>query len=299
MLTVAVLQHACDPDRGTNLATFERLVREAAGQGARLICPIELFETPYFCIDQSSQHFELATPLAENPAVRLGSQLAAELGVAMPISFFERANNAYFNSIAMLDADGSILGCYRKTHIPNGPGYQEKQFFNPGDTGFKVWDTRYGRVGVGICWDQWFPETARSMALMGAEILLYPTAIGSEPQDAGLDSRGHWRRTMQGHAAANLMPVLAANRIGREHSRHIDGLHLDFYGNSFICDETGALLATADVPEESILTATFDLAAIARRRAAWGLFRDRRPACYRILATTDGGCLDERSRIPG
>lgn len=288
MLTVAVLQHACSRQREDNIATFERLVREAAGRGAQLICPQELFETPYFCIDQAADHFRLATSLADNPAVRRACELAAELAVAMPVSFFERANNAFFNSIAMVDADGAVLGVYRKTHIPNGPGYQEKQFFNPGDTGFKVWQTRFGRVGVGICWDQWFPETARAMALMGAEILLYPTAIGSEPQDASLDSRGHWRRTMQGHAAANVMPLLAANRIGREYSEHVDDLYLDFYGNSFITDETGALLGSADEPEEAVLTARFDLAAIAERRSAWGVFRDRRPECYQPLLSLDG-----------
>jgi len=211
------------------------------------------------------------------------------LQVVLPISFFERANNAYFNTTAMIDADGSVLGIYRKTHIPSGPGYQEKQFFNPGDTGFKVWNTRYGCIGVGICWDQWFPETARSMALMGAELLLYPTAIGSEPHDASIDSRDHWQRAMQGHAAANLVPVIASNRIGTETSVTDDKLQITFYGSSFICDETGAMLEVADRDSEAVLVQRFDLDALRKRRSSWGIFRDRRPERYRHLLTTDGG----------
>ena len=210
----------------------------------------------------------------------------------LPISFFERANNAYYNTTAVIDADGSVLGIYRKTHIPNGPGYQEKQFFNPGDTGFKVWRTRYGCIGVGICWDQWFPESARCMALLGAELIFYPTAIGSEPQDAGLDSKDHWQRAMQGHAAANLVPVIASNRIGSEASITDENLKITFYGSSFICDETGALLQVADRCSEQILLQSFDLAALQKRRVSWGVFRDRRPSQYAILSTSDGGSAE-------
>jgi N-carbamoylputrescine amidase len=203
--------------------------------------------------------------------------VAAELGVVLPLSIFERAQNAYFNTLAMVDADGSLLGIYRKSHIPESPGYHEKFYFSPGDTGFRVWKTRFGRLGVGICWDQWFPECARAMAVMGAEILLYPTAIGSEPQDATLDSRWHWQRCMQGHAAANLMPVVASNRIGTEQG---EKCAITFYGHSFMADHTGAVVAQADDHTEQVLTATFDLAAIQRYRHAWGVFRDRRPDLY-------------------
>jgi len=287
-VVVAATQMACTWDRAANIARAEQLVRDAAQKGAQIILLQELFETPYFCIDQSAQHFALATPVAENSAVLHFQKIARELQVALPISFFERANNAYYNTIAMIDADGKVLGCYRKTHIPNGPGYQEKQFFNPGDTGFKVWQTQFGRIGVGICWDQWFPETARAMALMGAELIFYPTAIGSEPQDATIDSKDHWQRVMQGHAAANLVPVIASNRIGTEHSVTDDALKITFYGSSFICDETGALLQVADRETEQILIHSFDLAALKKRRASWGLFRDRRPEEYAVLSTSDG-----------
>jgi N-carbamoylputrescine amidase len=211
--------------------------------------------------------------------------LAKELGVVLPVSFFERANNAYYNSVAIIDADGRQLGLYRKSHIPDGVGYQEKFYFNPGDTGFQAWSTAHGRIGVGICWDQWFPECARSMALQGAEVLLYPTAIGSEPLDATLDSRAHWRRVMQGHAGANLMPVVASNRIGREQG---ETFAMTFYGNSFIAGAAGELIETADDPEEAVLVASFDLDELRARRAAWGLFRDRRPELYRDLLTADG-----------
>ncbi|HET8712044.1 MAG TPA: nitrilase-related carbon-nitrogen hydrolase, partial [Spongiibacteraceae bacterium] len=204
-VTVAAIQMTCNWHRESNIARAEKLVRAAANQGAQIILLQELFETPYFCIDQSPQHFALATPLEENAAVNHFRPIARELGVVLPISFFERANNAYYNTVAVIDANGGLLGTYRKTHIPNGPGYQEKQFFRPGDTGFKVWDTRYARIGVGICWDQWFPETARAMVLQGAELLFYPTAIGSEPHDASIDSKDHWQRAQQGHAAANLV----------------------------------------------------------------------------------------------
>jgi len=287
-VTVAATQMGCDWDREGNIARAEKLVRAAASQGAQIILLQELFETPYFCIDQSPQHFLLATMLADNPAIKHFRAVARELQVVLPISFFERANNAYYNSVAVIDADGELLGCYRKTHIPNGPGYQEKQFFRPGDTGFKVWDTRYARIGVGICWDQWFPETARAMALQGAELLFYPTAIGSEPQDALIDSKDHWQRAQQGHAAANLVPLVASNRVGTECSRNDANWRITFYGSSFICDETGAMLQVADRAGEAVLVQRFDLAAVRARRDAWGVFRDRRPDCYGVLLGADG-----------
>jgi len=287
-VTVAATQMACDWNREGNIARAEKLVRSAARQGAQIILLPELFETPYFCIDQSPQHFALATPVAENPAINHFKKIARELAVVLPISFFERANNAYYNTTAVIDADGEVLGTYRKTHIPNGPGYQEKQFFHPGDTGFKVWDTRYARIGVGICWDQWFPETARAMALLGAELLFYPTAIGSEPHDAGIDSKDHWQRAQQGHAAANLVPLIASNRFGSEHSKDDADWRITFYGSSFICDETGAMLHVADRAGDAVLVHSFDLDAIRTRRAAWGIFRDRRPERYGVLLSADG-----------
>src|ERR1700704_6008426 len=272
-VTVAAIQMACDWDIEGNIARAEQLVRQAAARGAQVILLPELFETPYFCIEQDARHLGLARAAAENRAVAHFAPLARELGVVLPISFFERAGPAFFNSIAILDADGSNLGVYRKAHIPNGPGYQEKNYFSPGDTGFKVWDTKYARIGVGICWDQWFPECARSMALQGAEVLLYPTAIGSEPHDPGLDSRDHWRRVMQGHAGANLMPLLASNRIGKEQG---EAFAMTFYGYSFIAGAMGELVEAADDRSESVLVASFDLDELQARRAAWGLFRDRR-----------------------
>lgn len=284
-VTVAATQMACGTDRDANIANAERLVREAAGRGANVVLIQELFESPYFCKDHLAQHFELATPVAGNPAVRRLSQVARELGVVLPLSVFERAQNAYFNTLVMVDADGSTLGIYRKSHIPESPGYHEKFYFSPGDTGFRVWRTRFGTLGVAVCWDQWFPEAARAMALMGAEILFYPTAIGSEPQDPSLDSRGHWQRTMQGHAAANVMPLVASNRIGRERG---EKLEIAFYGHSFIADHTGEVVAQADDHTEQVLTATFDLEAIRRYRHAWGVFRDRRPDLYGPLLKLDG-----------
>ncbi|WP_193368136.1 N-carbamoylputrescine amidase [Pelagibius marinus] len=285
-VTVAASQMACSWDREANVAGAEALVREAAGQGAQVVLIQELFETPYFCQDQKREYFALAQPVEGNTVLARMSALAAELSVVLPVSFFERANNAHYNSLAMVDADGSVLGVYRKSHIPDGPGYQEKFYFNPGDTGFRVWKTRYGTLGSGICWDQWFPECARAMALMGAEILFYPTAIGSEPQDASLNSREHWQRTMQGHAAANMVPLVASNRIGREAG---DNASLTFYGSSFIADPTGAKLAEANETDRAVITASFDLDAIAEQRASWGLFRDRRPDLYGPLLTADGG----------
>ena len=287
---VAATQFACGWDVDANIATAERLVREAAGRGAQIILLQELFETPYFCIEQDSRHLRLATPVEGNRAVKHFARVARELGVVLPISFFERAGHAFFNSIAILDADGSNLGVYRKAHIPNGPGYQEKNYFSPGDTGFKVWQTRYARLGVGICWDQWFPETARSMALMGAELLLFPTAIGSEPPPAlPVNSRDHWQRTQQGHAASNLTPVIVSNRIGTERaSQDPDQLYIRFYGSSFIADATGAKVAEADEEHEAVILSKFDLAEIEELRNNWFVFRDRRPDLYGVLSGYDG-----------
>ena len=284
-VTVAATQMACTWDREANLRNAEDLVREAAGQGAQIVLLQELFETPYFCKDQKEEHFELAREAAGHPVLARMSALAAELSVVLPVSFFERANTAYYNALAMIDADGRNLGVYRKSHIPDGPGYQEKFYFNPGDSGFKVWRTRHGDLGAAVCWDQWFPEAARAMALQGAEVLFYPTAIGSEPQDPGLNSKDHWQRTMQGHAAANLVPLVAANRIGREDG---ESCTLTFHGHSFITDQTGAKVAEAGADERAILTASFDLDAIRAQRASWGLFRDRRPDLYGPLLTLDG-----------
>jgi N-carbamoylputrescine amidase len=285
-VTVAAMQMACGSDREANIANAEKLVRAAAKRGANVILIQELFETPYFCKDHLAKHFELALPIAENPAIRRLSKVAAELGVVLPLSVFERAQNAYFNTLVMVDADGAALGIYRKSHIPESPGYHEKFYFSPGDTGFKVWPTRFGTLGVAVCWDQWFPETARAMALMGAEILLYPTAIGSEPQDPALDSRWHWQRTMQGHAAANIMPLVASNRIGTERG---EKLSITFYGHSFIADHTGAVVAQADDASEQVITASFDLEEIRKYRHSWGVFRDRRPDLYGPLLKLDGG----------
>jgi N-carbamoylputrescine amidase len=289
-VTVAAVQMACGWDADANIAKAEQLVREAAARGAQIILLPELFETPYFCIEQDVRHLSLARSVAENRAVRHFSAIARELSVVLPISFFERAGPAFFNSIAILDADGTPLGIYRKSHIPNGPGYQEKNYFSPGDTGFKVWPTRFGRIGVGICWDQWFPETARSMALLGAELLFFPTAIGTEPPPAlAVNSREHWQRTQQGHAAANLMPLVAANRYGLERSlQDPQGLFIRFYGSSFIADATGAKLVEAPGEGDAVLTATFDLEEIGQLRNNWFVFRDRRPDLYGALTSLDG-----------
>lgn len=281
-IKIAATQMACDWDIAANIARAERLVRAAHAQGAQIILLQELFETPYFCQDQAPSHFALAKPSAANPLLHLMSDLAAELEVVLPISFFEVAGTAYFNSVAIIDADGKTLGIYRKSHIPQGPGYAEKYYFTPGDTGFQVWHTKVAPIGVGICWDQWFPEAARAMTLMGAEVLLYPTAIGSEPHDPALDSHDHWQRTMQGHAAANLIPLVAANRIGTERGAADS---LTFYGGSFIAGTTGEIVAEAGRTEETIITASFDLDAIREQRAAWGVFRDRRPELYQALVS--------------
>ncbi len=300
-VTLATIQMACGWDGAANIARGEELVREAAARGARVILLPELFETPYFCIEQDARHLKLARTVDENPAVKHFSAVARELGVVLPISFFERAGPAYFNSVAILDADGSRLGVYRKSHIPNGPGYQEKNYFSPGDTGFKVWRTRYARIGVGICWDQWFPEAARAMALAGAEVLLYPTAIGTEPPPAvPVNSRDHWQRTQQGHAAANLMPLAAANRYGLERSlQDPEGLYIRFYGSSFITDALGAKVAEAAEEGDAVLTATLDLEETAALRDNWFVFRDRRPDLYGALTSLDGSSMfvDPRDRI--
>ena len=284
-VTAAATQMACRWDREANVARAEKLIREAARRGANIVLIQELFETPYFCKDHSARYFDLAKPLEGHPAVEHFRGLARELDVVLPVSVFERANNAFYNSLVMVDAGGGVLGSYRKSHIPEGPGYHEKYYFSPGDTGFKVFDTKFAKLGVAICWDQWFPETARAMALMGAEILMFPTAIGSEPHDPGLDSAAHWQRTMQGHAAANIMPLVASNRIGVEEGTHNS---LTFYGSSFIASHTGEKIAEADRSSESVLTAEFDLDAVRRYRQAWGLFRDRPPDLYYPLLSLDG-----------
>ena len=285
-VTLAATQFASTPDPAANADTAERLVREAAARGAQVVLLQELFATPYFCITERAEHFALAAPAEGHPLVARFAALARELGVVLPVPFFERAGTVHFNTAAMVDADGRILGLYRKSHIPQGPGYQEKFYFSPGDTGFRVWDTAFGRIGVGICWDQWFPEAARAMALNAAEVLLYPTAIGSEPQSPGYDSQPHWETVMRGHAAANILPVVGANRIGTETAS--DGTAVTFYGSSFIADETGALMARAGRDGEEVLTATVDLDAIAALRAGWGLFRDRRVDLYGALRSLDG-----------
>lgn len=270
---LGVLQSAFSEDMHANIETVKELVREAAGKGAQVILPPELFQGPYFCTSQEERWFATAYPALEHPCVTALQPLAAELGVVIPVSIFERDGPRYYNSLVMLDADGKALGTYRKSHIPDGPGYQEKYYFRPGDTGFKVWNTRFGRVGAGICWDQWFPESARAMALMGAEVLLYPTAIGSEPHDDSLDTAARWRRAMQGHAVSNVIPVAAANRVGDENGQL-------FYGTSFICDHTGEVVSELDRREQGVAVARFDRSFLDRHRAAWGFFRDRRTDLY-------------------
>jgi N-carbamoylputrescine amidase len=282
---VAATQMSCELTREKNIDKAELFIRSAAQEGAQIILIQELFETYYFCQKEKPEYYNFATIVEENPAIIRMKQLAAELNVVLPVSFYEKKNNARYNAIAIIDADGSLLGVYRKSHIPDGPGYEEKYYFNPGDTGFKVWKTKFATIGVGICWDQWFPEAARCMALMGAELLFYPTAIGSEPQNSDVDSKDHWQRCMIGHAACNLMPVIASNRVGVEHD---DDSSINFYGSSFIADATGALIAEANRTDETILTAEFDLDAIAEQRIEWGIFRDRRPDLYGKILTYDG-----------
>lgn len=284
-VTVAATQMACTWDMAANIDRAESLVREAASRGAQIILLQELIETPYFCIDKQDKHFDLARPLVDHPVIGRFQSLAHELGVVIPVSFFEKAGLAYFNAVAIVDADGCIAGHYRKSHIPDFPAYEEKFYFNPGDTGFQAIDTRFGCIGVGICWDQWFPEAARAMVLKGADLLFYPTAIGSEVYQPELDSKDHWQTVMRGHAAANVVPVVASNRIGREKS---GDLQMDFYGSSFITDHTGKLLECADRTSEGLLTASFDLEEIRQYRRSWGVFRDRRPDLYDALLTLDG-----------
>ena len=280
-VAVAAVQCRLGGTRADNLARVEGHVREAAALGAHVILPPELFEGPYFCREEKAEHFAQARSLEEDEAVARMREVARELGVVVPVSFFERAGQVHYNSVAVVDADGSVLGVYRKSHIPDGPGYEEKFYFRPGDTGFRVWPTRHGTLGVGICWDQWFPESARAMMLLGAEVLLYPTAIGSEPHEPDLDTRDPWQRAMLGHAVSNVVPVVAANRIGDE-----DGQR--FYGSSFIADARGDKVAELGRADEGVIVARFELDALARTRAAWGFFRDRRPELYDVLTTADG-----------
>jgi N-carbamoylputrescine amidase len=280
-VTVGAIQCPLPGTRAENIARVEKLLRDAASQGAQVILPPELFEGPYFCREEKAEWFAEARAVEDDEAVTRLREVARELGVVVPVSFFERAGPAYYNSVAIIDADGALLGVYRKSHIPDGPGYEEKFYFRPGDTGFRTWRTRYATIGVGICWDQWFPESARAMMLLGAEVLFYPTAIGSEPHDPDLDTRDPWQRAMVGHAVSNVVPVVAANRTGDESGQI-------FYGSSFIADARGDKRAELGRTGEGVVVATFDLAAIERARASWGFFRDRRPELYDVLTTADG-----------
>ena len=284
-VNVAATQMSCSGSIEDNIGKADRLVRVAAKKGAQIILLQELFETPYFCQKEKSDYYVYATELEQNKAVRHFKQVAKELQVVLPISFYEKKNQARYNSLAVIDADGEVLGKYRKSHIPDGPGYEEKFYFNPGDTGFKVWNTRYAKIGIGVCWDQWYPEAARCMALMGAELLLYPTAIGSEPQDGSIDSKDHWQTCMLGHAAANLVPVVASNRIGVEED---EDSSISFYGSSFIAGPQGNKVAEASRTEETVLVATFDLEQLETQRLEWGIFRDRRPDLYSLISSYDG-----------
>jgi N-carbamoylputrescine amidase len=285
---VAATQMSCSNRIDDNIAKAESLVRRAAAEGAQIILLQELFETPYFCQKEKADYYVYATELENNKAVNHFRAIAKELQVVLPISFYEKMNYARYNSLAVIDADGSVLGRYRKSHIPDGPGYEEKFYFNPGDTGFKVWNTRYAKIGVGICWDQWYPEAARCMALMGAELLFYPTAIGSEPQDDSIDSKDHWQTCMLGHAAANLIPVVASNRVGVETD---EDSTITFYGSSFIAGPQGNKVAEANRTEETVLVAEFDLDRLEAQRIEWGIFRDRRPDLYRVIASYDGSTI--------
>ena len=282
---VAATQMSCSGNVDENISKAEKLVREAAAQGAQIILLQELFETPYFCQKEKSDYYSYATELELNKAINHFKAIAKELEVVLPISFYEKKNYARYNSLAVIDADGTVMGKYRKSHIPDGPGYEEKFYFNPGDTGFKVWNTRYAKIGVGVCWDQWYPEAARVMSLMGAEILFYPTAIGSEPQDGSIDSKDHWQTCMLGHAAANLIPVVASNRIGEESDEEST---INFYGSSFIAGPQGNKVVEAGRDEEAVLVSEFDLDALETGRIEWGIFRDRRPELYRLIASYDG-----------
>lgn len=278
-VTIAVIQASLNADIATNVAKISDLVIKAAQQGAQVILPPELFESPYFCREERDRFFDWAQPVENHPTIAYFQSLAKELNVVIPVSFFESSGQVYYNSLAMVDADGSLLGVYRKSHIPDGPGYEEKFYFRGGDTGFKVWDTAFGKIGVGICWDQWFPECARAMVLMGAEILLYPTAIGSEPEEPNLNTKDPWQRAMIGHAVSNVIPVAAANRIGLEGSQ-------TFYGHSFIADHRGDKVAELNDTEEGVISATFDLDIVRLNRASFGFFRDRRPDLYQVLLSS-------------
>ncbi|KJS46413.1 N-carbamoylputrescine amidase [Desulfosporosinus sp. BICA1-9] len=284
-IKVAATQMGCINSIDQNIAKADALVREAANQGAQIILLQELFETPYFCQKEKSDYYAYATELEHNKAVRHFQVVAKELQVVLPISFYEKKNYARYNSLAVIDASGEVLGKYRKSHIPAGPGYEEKFYFNPGDTGFQVWNTRFGKIGVGVCWDQWYPEAARCMALMGAELLFYPTAIGSEPQDGSIDSKEHWQACMLGHAAANLIPVIASNRVGVEEDEESK---ITFYGSSFIAGPQGNKVIEAGRVEETVLVAEFDLDLLEIQRLEWGIFRDRRPELYKIISSYDG-----------
>lgn len=285
MVSVSATQMSCSNDVLENITNAEKLVRQAHSEGAQIILLQELFETQYFCQEEKPHNFSLATSVEDNLAIKHFINIAKELGVVLPISFFERCNKAYYNSIAVIDADGQILGVYRKSHIPDGPGYEEKYYFNGGDTGFMVFNTKYAKIGIGICWDQWFPETARCLALMGAELLFYPTAIGSEPLNSAHDTKDHWQICMRGHAACNIIPVITSNRIGREVYPNSE---INFYGSSFICDVDGAIIKEASRDKSEILTAQFDLDKIIVKRASWGIFRDRRPELYKAILGLDG-----------
>ena len=284
-VTVAATHMACSNDTDKNVSNAEKLVRQAASEGAQIILIQELFESQYFCMDQKEELFELSKPFENHPTIKKFSELAKELKVVLPVSFFEKANRAHYNSVAIVDADGSVLGKYRKSHIPDGPGYQEKFYFNPGDTGFKVWNTKYAKIGVGICWDQWFPEAARSMVLSGAELLLYPTAIGGEPEDDGFDSSDMWQRAMIGHSASNQIPVIASNRIGTEKGIDIENY---FYGRSFVTNHVGDKIAEGSRDKEEVLIGKINLSEAETLRNVWGVFRDRRPELYKGLLNLDG-----------
>ncbi len=284
-VTVAATQMACSNETDKNVSNAEKLVRQAASEGAQIILIQELFESQYFCMDQKEELFELSKPFDNHPTIKKFSELAKELKVVLPVSFFEKANRAHYNSVAIVDADGSVLGKYRKSHIPDGPGYQEKFYFNPGDTGFKVWNTKYAKIGVGICWDQWFPEAARSMVLSGAELLLYPTAIGGEPEDDGFDSSDMWQRAMIGHSASNQIPVIASNRIGTEKGIDIENY---FYGRSFVTNHVGDKIAEGSRDKEEVLIGKINLSEAETLRNVWGVFRDRRPELYKGLLNLDG-----------
>ena len=284
-VTVAATQMTCSNETDKNVSNAEKLVRQAASEGAQIILIQELFESQYFCMDQKEELFELSKPFENHPTIKKFSELAKELKVVLPVSFFEKANRAHYNSVAIVDADGSVLGKYRKSHIPDGPGYQEKFYFNPGDTGFKVWNTKYAKIGVGICWDQWFPEAARSMVLSGAELLLYPTAIGGEPEDDGFDSSDMWQRAMIGHSASNQIPVIASNRIGTEKGIDIENY---FYGRSFVTNHVGDKIAEGSRDKEEVLIGKINLSEAETLRNVWGVFRDRRPELYKGLLNLDG-----------